>query len=108
MKLYKDLLGIILKFLGEFLPSFSLESYNQNRVHEGLLLSEKQLSRGVPVLWAEFGVKIVSKALCLCGGVEGVTEGVIVPLTLECGIHRQISLGSLLEVDEGDLRVRHA
>ena len=80
---------------------------NQNRVHEGLLLTEKQLGRGVPVLGMEFGVENVSKALFPCGSVEGSMEGVIVLLTLECGMCRYLSHGSLLEVDEGDLRVRH-
>ena len=88
MESCKDFVGIILKFFGDFLPSFSLQSYKQNRVHEGLLLTEKQLNRGVTVLGTEFVVENVLKVLCPCSSVEGVMEGVVVLLTLECGISR--------------------
>ena len=40
------------------------------------------------MLVAEFGVKNVPNASCLCGRMEGVTEAVKVFLTLECGICR--------------------
>ena len=60
-----DSLGIILEFFHEFFPYFCLDSYNQNRVHEGLLLTEKHLSRGVTMLGMVFGVENVPKALSL-------------------------------------------
>ena len=81
MKFCKDSLCIILKFLGELLSSFRLEGY-QNRVHEGLLLTRKQFSRGVTVFGMKFGVKNVPKALCPCSSVEGVMEGVIALLNV--------------------------
>ena len=49
------------------------------------------------------GVDNVAKSLCLSGGIEGVMQGVIILSTLEGGTYSQVSLGSLLEVDEGNL-----
>ena len=91
MRFCEDVLSIPFVFLGEFLLSFGLLSYNQNRVHEGLLLIKKQLSRGVTTIGTKFGVYNVTKSLRPSGGIEGVSEGVVVLFILEDGICCQIS-----------------